>query len=350
MEVDADGHVTQYERRLGKQGRARYRVKKKLVVQGAVVIDAPVADANPLGAGTIGDYFEFDFGSGYYAHFDLGLAARKALVYHLLVRGAHAHLRQHFFQHFGSGLEEVLKVRSHKHASHFRRTGAYGQVVGAVGIIMMRAQKAPEHHHHPVLVHIGFVPGVQIEARLEARVGNGTAVKELVEDFCQRFGGEGLDAINASREAMIMIQLCVLDHRKRGAGGLKEGIDRLLERQRLPGYGLEMKMVRRGSAALGAVIIDRIVLVVPGKVEHVGQMMPDGLRQMLRPGYHKMLLENGIRVDLDIVQAALAPLELKMELLLGAVLHAKETRPCRKRGRGGVGGAGSYTLGIELNL
>ena len=79
-------------------------------------------------------------------------------------------------------------------------------------------------------------------------------------------------------------------------------------------------------------------------------MVPDGLGDVLVAGYDKVLLEYGERVHLDVVAAALAALELEVELLRGAVLLAEETGTGRERGFIGLGRAGSYAAGVELKL
>ena len=110
-----------------------------------------------------------------------------------------------------------------------------------------------------------------------------------------------------------------------------------------------MKVVRRGGAAGGAVVEDGVVWVFGREVQHVRQMVPDGLREMLVAGDDEVVLEDGVRVDLDMVAAALAPLEEEVALACRAVLRAEEARPRGDGLGGGVGRRGGHALGVPLD-
>jgi hypothetical protein len=86
-----------------------------------------------------------------------------------------------------------------------------------------------------------------------------------------------------------------------------------------------MKMVGSGSAADRAVVIDRKVGVHFAEEQHVGEMMPDGLGQMLIAHNHQVVPEDGEWIYLDIIVSALFTLVFKMELFFMAILDAKET-------------------------
>ena len=113
---------------------------------------------------------------------------------------------------------------------------------------------------------------------------------------------------------------------------------------------LEMQMVGSRSAAVRTVVEHRVPVILLRKRKHVREMMPDGLRDMLFPGDHEMPREDRIRIDLDIVAAALAAFELHVELLLGTVLRAEEAGTCRYGLGIGDSGRGRHTLGIMLHL
>ena len=110
-----------------------------------------------------------------------------------------------------------------------------------------------------------------------------------------------------------------------------------------------MQMVRGGGAAHGAVVEDRKILIHLREEQHVREVMPDGLGEMLVAGHHEVVLEDGIGVDLDVIVAVLFAFVFDVELLLGAVRRAEETGP------GGDGfliylrGGGDDAAGVQLH-
>ena len=116
----------------------------------------------------------------------------------------------------------------------------------------------------------------------------------------------------------------------------------------MPRDSLEMKVVRSRSPAAGSVVEDQIVGICGREIQHVREMVPYRLRQMRVADYHEMSRENGIRIDLYVVEPALAPLEFEMELLARPVLLAQEARPCGYGLGRGVRSRGDDPRGIVL--
>ena len=90
-----------------------------------------------------------------------------------------------------------------------------------------------------------------------------------------------------------------------------------------------MQMVRSRRTAHGAVVENGEIMIHLRKEQHIREMMPDGLGQMLVAHHYEMVPENGIRIHLNIVGAAFLPLVFDMELLLGPVVGAEEALACR---------------------
>ena len=112
-----------------------------------------------------------------------------------------------------------------------------------------------------------------------------------------------------------------------------------------------MHMVRLGSPALRTVVEDRVARQVPRQVKHVHIAVPDGLVAMRVSGNDKVVGEDGIGVDLDVVEPALAPFEAQMTLLGGSVFLAEEAayggeNLIRIAGQGGLD-AGRIALRLD---
>ena len=113
-------------------------------------------------------------------------------------------------------------------------------------------------------------------------------------------------------------------------------------------HGLEMQVVGRGSPAAGAVVEHEEIRIFRSEVQHVREMMPYRLGQVLVADYDQMLREYEIWVDLDVVEPALAAFELEVELLRRPVLLAQEALS-RRDGLGrSVGGRGQHPDRIVL--
>ena len=78
--------------------------------------------------------------------------------------------------------------------------------------------------------------------------------------------------------------------------------------------------------------------------------MPYGLGDVRLARNDEMAGENGVRVDLDVVAAALAALELEVELLRRTMLHAQEAGALAEGFLVYLGGAGDDAAGVELQL
>ncbi len=85
-----------------------------------------------------------------------------------------------------------------------------------------------------------------------------------------------------------------------------------------------MMMVRSRSPAFRAVVEKREIPVFPRKVQHVNITLPDGLPNMPVHGYDKMVRENRVRIDENVIFLPFPAFKLHHYLLIGAVLTAKE--------------------------
>ena len=115
--------------------------------------------------------------------------------------------------------------------------------------------------------------------------------------------------------------------------------------------GLEVHVVGFGGAALGAVVENGIALQVAGEVEGVHEAVPDRLVHVAVAGDDQVVREDGVRIDLDAVEPALAALEAQVSLLRGTVFLAEEAALGREdlvrvAGQRGLD-AGGVTLGLD---
>ena len=83
-------------------------------------------------------------------------------------------------------------------------------------------------------------------------------------------------------------------------------------------------MVRGGGPAEGTVVVDCVLRVVFGEIQHVGEVMPDALPYVAVPGYDQMVRKDRKWIDLDPVTSALPSVELEMILLRRPVFRTKE--------------------------
>ena len=346
VEVLAYHHVMKYEGGLGEQGRARDRVEVELVVEHAVVGYTAVAPAHPLGAGAVGDDLEDDLPRGKYAHGYQRLAAGEPPFYHGLLVRVDCHLGEQAAQQFGGGLVEVLPERSDEHSGDVGCAGADGQVVLAFGVVVVRA--LPGAHDHECAVFAFLAVGVEVELRLYLPFRPVGAVQQAVEQLGERLGGGRLEGEDSVDEAGIAVERGVLDRGEGFAGAVKESVDRLLEREMVPGYRLEMQVVGGGGSAGRSVVEHQIVRVPGGEVQHVREMVPYRLRQVFVTHDDQMAGEDGIGVDLYVVEPALPALELEVELLRRAVFLAEEALSRRDGLGGGVRGRGDDPDGVVL--
>ena len=112
--------------------------------------------------------------------------------------------------------------------------------------------------------------------------------------------------------------------------------------------GLEMKVFRSRSSALGPVVEHGKALQRTRHVKHVHEMMPDGLRQMALRSDHQMLREYRERIDLYAVLSPLAPLEGHGHLLARKILAAEEAGRVLQHVGVRPGHGGSQPGGIVL--
>ena len=132
------------------------------------------------------------------------------------------------------------------------------------------------------------------------------------------------------------------------ADAVQEAVHHGLQREHAAGTGLEMKMFRSRGPALRAVVEHGEPLQRARQVQHVREMVPDGLGNVLLTGYDQVLGENGKWIDLDAVLAALPAVEGQDRLLRREVLPAQEAGGvCKDVGRcsgDGGGEAGGVVL------
>ena len=212
----------------------------------------------------------------------------------------------------------------------------------------LRTMRLPKGNYRPVLeisqtVSIAFragsirerlVPHHQIEQRFGMLLGDGNAVEKSVEEFCQRFGRPGLNHEHSAGKKRAMVQRRLLDGRdimkSLGVLGIEQGLNRHFKRHHLPRTGLEMHMLPGGSSALGAIVQEGEIGIMMGEVRHIHKPVEDGLGRMFAGRYGKMLVENRIRIDENLIFAAFAGLEADYLLRLRAILLAEDALLTRR--------------------
>ena len=96
MEAYAYSHVMQNETRLRKQGGTGHGIKIEFIIERSVVIDASVAPAHLLAAGTVRNYFKFYFLRRDNSYIDFRSPPSQTIDYQLFFLFAYGHLRKHF--------------------------------------------------------------------------------------------------------------------------------------------------------------------------------------------------------------------------------------------------------------
>ena len=110
-----------------------------------------------------------------------------------------------------------------------------------------------------------------------------------------------------------------------------------------------MQVIGSRSAAHRAVVVYGILRIHAAEQQHVREMVPDGLGNVLVAGYHQMVPENRERVNLDVVAAAFLAFVFEVELLLGPVFRAEEAFPGGYGFGVDFGGGGSDSAGVHLH-
>ena len=191
---------------------------------------------------------------------------------------------------------------------------------------MVRAQFAAEDHQRPVFA--GGVPGDEIEAGLLFPGEGGNAIEQAVEELGGRLRRLRADQEDAAGKSLIMVEPRVLDVgqvAERGTVFLYIAADGRLQGHQARGTGLEMHVVRLGRPAFRAVVENRVFRQVPCQVQHVHIAVPDRLVAMGVSGDDQVVGKDGIGVDLDVVEPALASFETQVALLGRPVFLAEET-------------------------
>ena len=145
-----------------------------------------------------------------------------------------------------------------------------------------------------------------------------------------------------------MIKTCILIDPYRSGRVVQKGVHRVAKRQRAVRNCLEMKMIRRRCTACRAVVKNGKFDIFPAEVEHIGQMVPDGLRDVLVAGDYQVLRENRKRVDLDVVFSVLSSVELDVELFRRPVFGTEEALSRRNALRVSLGSGRSHPARVEL--
>ena len=130
-------HVVQDECRLAEQGGTRDRVEGKFVVERPVVVYLSVHPTHPLGAGTVRDYLKDYLPCGHDADIDFGLFAGKPPDYKGVILLANGYFVHHLTELFLVDFLEVLFPRDYEESCHIGCTGAHGQMLFSLCVIMM---------------------------------------------------------------------------------------------------------------------------------------------------------------------------------------------------------------------
>ena len=325
VEIHADCDVVQDERRFGEEGGGRHGVEHQFVVQHPVVVDAAAGVLDELRAGAVGDDFETDLLGGHDAHVERTLGAGETPDDPLFGVGRHADFLQHLFQDARIQAVEFVRDRTYEEARDVGTADAHRKVLVPRRIEMVGPQLAAEDDQRAVFA--GGAPGQEVEAGFLLTGKDGRAVQEAVEELGGRLGGLGADQEDAARKFLIVKESRILH-----VGQVAQGVFLVphiplhggFQGQQARRTSLEMHVVGLGGAAHGAVVKDGIAAQVAGQVEHVHEAAPDGLVHVAVAGDDQVVRKNGIRVDLDAVQAPFPAFETQVALLRGAVFLAEE--------------------------
>ena len=364
MEVHADGHPVQNERRFGEERGNGRGFEDELVIEGAVIVDLALAVGYLLRAGAVGDNLEGDFRAGQDAHFDLGLRAHEAPQEPFLLLLRERDFLQDFRQ---DGRRKALVIgnfRNHEEAGHVRRAGTQGEVVLPFRIEMVRAMLRPAGHDGAVLAFAEESEGV--EAGFGFPFREVAAVQETVEHLRHGLGRFRAEQEHAPGEMLEVEQLGVPDriHERDIAGKALRDLspvhrDVVEQPTRNPFQGhvpfgtrLEMRVAGDGSAAVRAVIEDDVVRELDGEVQHVRIAVPDGLGDVYVAGDHEVVREDGRPVHQDAVFPAFPAFEREEMLMLQVVLLAQRAavvengHPARVRLEGHEDAADGHLAGL----
>ena len=349
MEVHADGHPVQDERRLGEESGDGGRLEDEFIVEGAVIVDFTFPVGDLLRAGAVGDDLEGDFRTGKDAHLDLGLGADKAPEEALLLLFGEGYLPEDFRQDFRGKALIVGDFRNHEKAGHVGGAGTQGEVVLPFRVIMMRPVGRPAHHHGAVLPFAEKGQGVETGFGLPFR--DVAAVQQAVEHFRHGLGRLRAEEEDTAGKMLIMEKLRVADRGDEGdvvfkvfrdlppvdGDGMKQTASDAFHRHIPFRAGLEMRVTRDGGSAKRAVVEDDIVRKLDGEVQHVRIAVPDGLGNVDIAGDDQMVRENGGAVHQDAVFPSLPPLEGQKVLALHVILLAKGAAVVEDGHAAGVG-------------
>ena len=193
--------------------------------------------------------------------------------------------------------------------------------------------------HHDGAVFRPVMPHEKVEFRLLIPFFRWNTLQKTIEKLAYGLGSPAAKREYAPHEMLVMV-----DYRLLHAGqvfefavdiemdilepffpdAVQQCVHNLLQRQDAMRTCLEMKVFRSRRPALGTVVEHSEPCQRPRHVQHVHEMVPDGLRQMTLRSDHQMLWEYRERIDLNAVFAPLASLERHGHLLSGKVLPAKE--------------------------
>ena len=184
------------------------------------------------------------------------------------------------------------------------------------------------------------LPVTVIRKEVEHRFGlpfrNLGAVKKPIEQLGRRLGRLRPQHEYSGRKFLVMIQMSVLQRCQMNQAfvipsvpfvipsEVEEPLHIRLQRHKSLRSRLKMMMVRSGCTAFRAIVEEGEVLIFPCQVKHVNIPFPDGLVSMPVRRNHKMVRENRIWIDKDMVFLSLTALELHHDLLRRPVLAAKE--------------------------
>ena len=212
-------------------------------------------------------------------------------------------------------------------------------MVGAVAVEMVRPVHFAEHDHSAVLGAV--VPDEEVELRFLLPFRGRDALEQAVEELAYGLGSASTQREDAPHIMLVMVYDGFLDAgeilelardvvmdvvQPVLADAVHQRVQRLLQREDAVRAGLEVEMLGSGCPALRAVVEHGISAKRTREVEHIHEMMPDGLGDVPLGSDHKVAGKYRERIDLDAVLAALAPLEGKDRLLRREILPAKEAR------------------------
>ena len=323
VESYSDGHVVEDEGGFAEQGGPGHSLEGKLIIEHAVIINATVHPAHPLLPCSIGNNLKNYLFGGHDANVNLGLGAREPPYHKRIVFGTYGDLLHHFPELFLRDAVEIFFARGNEKTSHVSRTGAHGKVLFPFGKIMMGTKGGTEHDCSAELPV--FIPGKQVEARLILSFAAGRALEQTVKKLRHRLLRGSLQDIHSPCETFELVKAGILYPLQFHAGTVKRRICSQFQRKDSPWARLEMKMVGGGCPAHGAVVEHREVLVHLRKQQHVREVMPDGLGDMLVAHHYEMIPKDRVGINLDIVASVLLTFVFQMKLFFRTVLDTEET-------------------------